>query len=157
MNKIKRKIKLMLYSKHCIRNIHIASVIPYILVLYVFKEKFNLDNINKIINDDMFNISGILAGFIFTGLGIIISSNSQLIEELKITDNFKVIKNLYIYSILEFLYVILLYLLKPIVYNIFKDNYIYISIFYGTIVIYLFIVALILFILSIQIMSKTLE
>ena len=86
---------------------------PILIILY-HKKYIDIDILNTIINGDMFSLSGALAGFVFTGLSFIVVSDSDMINRIKESNNFITIKNFYIHSILSYVLVMILYLLKPI-------------------------------------------
>ncbi len=95
MKELFRNLKLSLYSNKGYK-IWGYSIFFILLILFIiFNNKVNIEVLNKLVSSDMFNISGVLAGFIFTGLGMIITSNSKMITELKETGNLCVIKNYY--------------------------------------------------------------
>ena len=157
MKKFLRKIKKFFISENSIRNISVHSFFLYLFVIFIFKghiEKWNLDGL---VNGDLFNISGVLAGFIFTGLGFIISSDSDFIKNIKLTNNFNTIKSFYTYSIYYFIIVIVLYLIKPIVFSIISFLGDFYKAIYLLLVLQFFITALIFFAISLYILNVTLS
>ena len=151
MKELFRNLKLSLYSKKGYK-IWGYSIFFILLILFIiFNNKVNIEVLNKLVSSDMFNISVVLAGFIFTGLGMIITSNSKMITELKETGNLCVIKNYYGGTIFCFILTILLYLFKTI-FSTFVSNTFFIKI-YLFITIETFILALIFFTISLKILS----
>ena len=157
MKRIIRKIRKFLISEKSIRNISILSIFIYIITSLFFKGNIEKWNLDLLVNGDLFNISGVLAGFIFTGLGFIISSDSEFIKNIKLTNNFNTIKSFYTYSIYYFIIVIGLYLIKPIVF----DMICFLGEFYKSIylllILQIFITALILFVISLYILNVALS
>lgn len=157
MKRIIRKIRKFLISEKSIRNISILSIFIYIIASLFFKENIEKWNLDLLVNGDLFNISGVLAGFIFTGLGFIVSSDSEFIKNIKLTNNFNTIKSFYTYSIYYFIIVIGLYLIKPIVF----DMICFLGEFYKSIylllILQIFITALILFVISLYILNVALS
>ncbi|MDY4949214.1 MAG: hypothetical protein SO128_07565 [Clostridium cadaveris] len=151
-----RKIKKFFISENSVRNISILSIIFYILNIILFKNKIIEWNLELIVNGDLFNIAGVLAGFIFTGLGFIITSDSKFIKDIKMTNNFVHIKKFYIFSIYYFVTVIILYLLKPCIFNVFLKENIFYKQLYFLFIVQIFVTALILFVISLYILNLTL-
>lgn len=110
-------IQELFFSKNNVRNIFLGVLIIFIPTSYLLRNYYDIVMLNEIINGDMFNSAGILAGFVFTGLSFICVSDSKMINDLRETDNFVTIKNFYVYSISSYISVMLLFLLKPFVIN----------------------------------------
>lgn len=151
-------IQKIFFQKHNIRNIFFIVFIILSPIVLLKWRHIEYEKLLEMVNSDLFNVSGILAGFVFTGLGIISTSNSEMVQNLKATQNFKLIKNFYISSILSFVLVMFLYLLKPIILinptiDILNIKYIF-SIIYLLIILFVFIVACILFVFSLFILNK---
>lgn len=157
MKRIHRKIKKFLISENSIRNISFISFFLYLFTVLIFKSYIENWNLDKIVNADLFNVSGVLAGFIFTGLGFIVSSESNFIKNIKITNNFDTIKSFYIYSIYYFIIVILLYLIQPIVFSAICIQGDFYKEAYLLLVLQIFITALVLFVISLYILNITLS
>ena len=151
MQKIIRKLKLSLYSKNGNKKIGVFIFFIAIILFAIFNNKIDKDILIQLVSSDMFNISGVLAGFIFTGLGMIITSNSKIILEIKETDNFCVVRNYYSGTIVYFLITILLYLFKNIVNNS-GINIIFIKL-YLYLIIVSFIMGIIFFAISLKILN----
>ncbi|MDB1940947.1 hypothetical protein PMY38_15485 [Clostridium tertium] len=157
MKKVLRKIKKFFISENSIRNISLISIFLYLFTIFIFKGYIESWNLDKLVNGDLFNISGVLAGFIFTGLGFIVSSDSNFIKNIKITNNFDTIKSFYIYSIYYFIIVIVLYLIQPIVFSTFFSLQDFYKEIYLLLILQIFITALILFAISLYILNITLS
>lgn len=153
MKKIFRTIKKFFISKNSIRNITIISFSFYLSIILFFSKNIENWNLDELVNGDLFNISGVLAGFIFTGLGFIISSESNFIKDIKLTNNFDTIKSFYIYSIYYFIIVIVLYLIRPIVFSSICSSGDFYKSIYLLLVLQIFITALVLFSISLYIMN----
>ncbi|VYT70786.1 hypothetical protein [Clostridium tertium] len=157
MKKILRIIKKFFVSENTVRNISVLSFLFYIFIIVIFKNYIENWNLDKIVNGDLFNVSGVLAGFIFTGLGFIVSSESNFIKNIKITNNFETIKSFYIYSIYYFIIVIVLYIIQPIVFSAICFQVDFYKEVYLLLVLQIFITALIFFVISLYILNITLS
>ena len=148
MERIFLYIQDKFFSENGIKNIYKITIILFIVIL-VFGWKnllytFNNDKLNKLVqlNNNLFNLSGILAGFIFASLGLIGSADNKLIEDLKDTKNFSILGNFYVYSILNYILVIFISLIESFILN---KNFI---ILLFVIKIFSFIFATILFLIT---------
>lgn len=118
MEKLYLKIQQYFFSKKCMKNLYFLSIILYIIFLYLFKEKISLHNdVFKELNNNIFSLSGILAGFLFTSLGIFVSSDSEIIKNLKATENLSIMGNFFIYSIFNYIIVIIITLIELFITN----------------------------------------
>lgn len=155
MNYLIRLFKLFIYSKKGTRNLSIFTIIISIIIFYLIKNDLKIEEINSIVSSDMFNIAGVLSGFIFTGLGMIITSNSKMIEEVRETQNFCVIKKYYTITIMYFLLVIIMYLFQKFI--LFSNVYSLLKILYSYYIIVFFIMGIIFFIVSLRILIAVID
>lgn len=153
------------FGEKCFVYIFILQLLIFIPITFGFRKNYNISSLYNLVNGDLFNTSSVLAGFVFTGLSFICTSDSTMINRLKETNNFITIKKYYIYSICAYIVVILMYLFKPIFVsdNIVKKQEV-ISKMYENIInvylltiIFIFVYACILFIFCLFILSKRLD
>lgn len=144
-------VNVILFKKYSLRSIFLIILSICILTFLKSNVIFSISNLDIIINSDLFNISGILAGFVFTGLSFIVVSDSDMIDNLKITGNFNVIKNIYMNSILSFVMFMLFYLIKTI---ILVSNRYFIGKIYFALLFALFVFGCITFIICLFILNK---
>lgn len=148
---IKLLVNTIFFAKYSLKILLLIIFAVFIPIFLINNTIFSMDNLNTIINSDLFSVAGILAGFVFTGLSFIVVSDSEMINNLKVTDNFKIIKNIYINSILSFVMFILLYLIKTIIMGL--NKYIIIKIYFS-VLFSLFIFGCISFLICLFILSK---
>lgn len=146
-----RNLKLSLYSKNGHKKFGLIIFLISILIFITIKDKISEKNLLELASSDMFNISGVLAGFIFTGLGMIITSTSKMIEDIKATDNFCVVKNYYSGTIIFFLITIILYLFKICVIGL-NIGEVWIKL-YLYLIIVSFVAGILFFIISLKILN----
>lgn len=144
------------FSKKGVRNLYIIALVLFAIALFFCRKNllyvFNMDDKDKFtqLNNNLFNLSGILAGFIFTSLGVISSANNELVNQLKDTDNFSLLGNYYVYAILNFILVIVISLIESFIVN--KN----IIVLFFTFKVFSFIFANLLFLISLYFTKKML-
>lgn len=147
------------FGEKSIRNIHITTAIILSIIVFYSKNIISIYGLYAIVSSDIFTLSGILAGFLFTGIGMIYTSNNKKIEEIKATNNFKLINSYFICSIVDYILVIFIYLIKNLcIPNIellnvigFRLQLIMLFLLFG---IYLFFTATVLFLIALFILNK---
>ena len=88
----------------------------YIYFIWKFNDNLTLESIYKFYNNDISNIAGVLAGFVFTSLGVLLSiENNSTIKKLKITNNISVINEILLATVLCFTISIIIYFLKDLI------------------------------------------
>ncbi|GEM_PF-2169460 len=159
MERIFLVIQDLYFSEKSIKNINITAMAILIAILSLVRNKITLTVLYNVVSSDLFTLSGILAGFLFTGLSMVYTSSNRKIEELKITDNFKLINDYFMWSIVDYILVIFIYLLKTLfiqnieTFLVGSINY-YIMMAILLIGIYLFFTATILFVIALFILGK---
>jgi len=107
-------IQHLYFKRKSIRNINISTGLFFLIIIFFQRKAITLEVLYKVLNSDIFTLSGVLAGFLFTGLGMIYTSSNERISDLKITGNFKLVNNFFIHSIFYYILVVLIYLGKSL-------------------------------------------
>ncbi|SHJ13484.1 hypothetical protein [Clostridium magnum] len=105
---------VFLNKNKAIKSIYLTMLIIYLSILYKWRSCISIKYAYNILNSDIFTLSGVLAGFLFTGIGLIYTSNNKMISDLRLTNNFKLVNKIYAFSILNYVIVALIYLFKPL-------------------------------------------
>ncbi len=114
-----KKIYNKLYGTHWLFMHLIVIAIFNILIILLFSYLGTIDNVFKLINYDIINLSGIIAGFEFAGLSIFISlEGNKKIQILKDIDCDRVIYQIIIYSVLFLVVSIILMVIDINIFNL---------------------------------------
>lgn len=155
------KVQSIFFGKYNILSIFFTLLVLFLPAAILLGDSYDIKMLNNLVNGDLFNSAGIMAGFVFTGLSFICVSDSPMINNLKETGNFIIIKRFYTYSIGAYISVILLYLFKPIIINdkIIKAKVItkcqeYLIIIYLLLIVFIFVFACILFLFCLYVLYK---
>lgn len=92
----------------------LVTAILFLLVVGKYSNYITIVTIYNYYNSDIANISGVLAGFIFSAFGLIGLANNRILSILNTTENIKVINKVLLSSILYFAITIVIYFLKPL-------------------------------------------
>lgn len=161
--KIKRKFSSLYGRENTVsKAVSITNIILYLLILIIFRSNIRLKDTFIFFNSDFATTSGVLAGFLFTGVGILYSTNNPLIDTLKTTGNMRTVFKIFFSSIFSFTFSLITYFIKPL----FLSNVVYIETLtnFQTVAltlillvgIYLFINGLVLFLYALYVLKKIL-
>lgn len=140
-------LQKVFFEKKGIRNIYIVFSIIFCIGYFLFENNlvicFNNSEVLDKLNNNLFSISGVIAGLIFTSMGVISSSNNSKISNLKTTKNFSLLGNYFNNAISKYIIVVLISLIDIFI----TSKKILFCIF--IIKLYFFIIATIFFLISV--------
>lgn len=91
-----------------------TNFIIFIIFFCAFKGKFTLISLYYSLSSDIANISGILIGFMFTSLSLLLTLNNNMVNRLNATGNIKTVYAILFSCIFSFCIALCIYILKPI-------------------------------------------
>lgn len=149
-------------KKTCTIAVSTTVFIIYYVILCFLKSKVKLEYVYPMLSQDMATLSGVLSGFLFTGVSILSSTSNSIIERLKLTGNIETAFKIFFHSIYSLVGMLVIYFLKPILvfdiklvptYTVTQYKLLEFIFSFG---IYLFINGFMLFIYALYILNKIL-
>lgn len=143
-------------------SVSITTLTLYCIAILFCHKYVKLEYIYYFLSQDIATTSGVLAGFLFTGVSILSSTNNSMMEKLKITKNTDTVFKIFFGSMYCFIVTLAFYFTKPLfIFDINLVNsysslkYHLLELFYGF-SIYIFIDGFCLFIYAVYILNKIL-